>query len=350
MKKKFLAWLSVLRWRLVRKLGGEMPGDRALVARSISPGLYRVEVNYRFMVCKMADLLDERYAGIVREAVWHRLVREMDAAGVLRYELYRTGENSVTVVCGLRGLTVTTSEKREAWIQSGMSSSVLGQVSEKWNGLADERRGAVRHLQMSESEIVSSYRTARDPKRQIGILAELNAVTPREIRQVLEEAGALMLKPRSHGGGRPLSFDAAAARQMFEAGLTDEEMARKLGVPEKRLAEWRRRQGLMRPKYSRHRPAAETEKTTVPAAVPEQKEETMAVMTKSASAPAEKAEKVVTVEALCGLRGHGGRGPVGDGIGRHWYSRPGRPKACAHAWCTDVGRSGRRYECLTTFI
>ena len=69
MKKKFLAWLSVLRWRLVRKLGGEMPGDRALVAQSISPGLYRVEVNYRFMVCKMADLLDERYAGIVREAV-----------------------------------------------------------------------------------------------------------------------------------------------------------------------------------------------------------------------------------------------------------------------------------------
>lgn len=101
-----------------------------------------------------------------------------------------------------------------------------------------EGGGAVRHLQMSESEIVSSCRTARDPKRQIGILAELNAVTPREIREVLEAAGALMLKPRSHGGGRPLSFDAAAARQMFEAGLTDEEMARKLGVPEKRLAEW----------------------------------------------------------------------------------------------------------------
>lgn len=141
MKRKFMAWLSVLRWRLVRKLGGEMPGDRVLVARSINPGLCRVEVNYGFMVCKMADLLDERYAGIVREAVWHRLVREMDAAGMLRYELYRTGENSVTVVCGLQGLTVTTSEKREAWIHSGMSSSVLGQVVEKWNGLADERRG-----------------------------------------------------------------------------------------------------------------------------------------------------------------------------------------------------------------
>lgn len=177
--------------------------------------------------------------------------------------------------------------------------------------MKNEGGGAVRRLQMSESEIVSSYRTARDPKRQIGILAELNAVTPREIREVLEEAGALMLKPRGHGGGRPLSFDAAAARRMFEAGLSDEEMARKLGVPEKRLADWRRRQGLMRPKYSGPRPAAEAQKTTAPAAVPEQKEEAMATMTRSTSAPAEKADKVVTVEALFDLL----RGAVDAGYG-----------------------------------
>lgn len=162
---------------------------------------------------------------------------------------------------------------------------------------------------MSESEIVSSYLTARDPKRQIGILAELNAVTPREIREVLEEAGALMLKPRSHGGGRPLSFDAAAARQMFEAGLTDEEMARKLGVPEKRLADWRRRQGLMRPKGGACPPR--NKETTAPAQPPEQKEESMAVMTKSTSAPAEKANKVVTVETLFDLL----RGAVDAGYG-----------------------------------
>lgn len=43
--------------------------------------------------------------------------------------------------------------------------------------MKNEGGGAVRHLQMSESEIVSSYRTARNPKRQIGILAELNAVS-----------------------------------------------------------------------------------------------------------------------------------------------------------------------------
>ena len=94
-----------------------------------------------------------------------------------------------------------------------------------------EGGGAVRHLQMSESEIVSSYRTARDPKRQIGILAELNAVTPRVIREVLEEAGELPMKPRSRGGGRPLGFDAGLARQMFEAGLTDEQISLETGIP-----------------------------------------------------------------------------------------------------------------------
>lgn len=300
MKRKFMAWLSRLRWKLVHRLGGERPGSRVLVAQPNGPGVSKVEVNYRFMVYRMADLLDERHAGIVREAVWHRLVREMDAAGLLQYELYRTGENTVTVVCSLQGLSAPAMEKRLACMRTGASDRVLEQVAERWNGL-EERRGAVRHLQMSESEIVSSYRTARDPKRQIGILAELNAVTPREIREVLEEAGALMLKPRSHGGGRPLSFDAAAARQMFEAGLTDEEMARKLGVPEKRLAEWRRRQGLMRPKYNRARAAAEAEKTTAPEQTLEQKEESMAVMTTSTSAPAEKANKVVTVETLFDL-------------------------------------------------
>lgn len=164
----------------------------------------------------------------------------------------------------------------------------------------------MRRLQMSESEIVSSYRTARDPRRQIGILAELNAVTPREIREVLEEAGALMLKPRGHGGGRPLSFDAAAARRMFEAGLSDEEMARKLGVPEKRLADWRRRQGLVRPKGGLCPPR--NKETTAPAAAPEQKEENMAVMTKTVSETAAQEAKaapaVVTVEALFDLLRH----------------------------------------------
>lgn len=32
MKRKFMAWLSRLRWKLVHRLGGERPGSRVLVA------------------------------------------------------------------------------------------------------------------------------------------------------------------------------------------------------------------------------------------------------------------------------------------------------------------------------
>ena len=171
-----------------------------------------------------------------------------------------------------------------------------------------EGKGAAK-LHMTESEIVCSYRTARDPRRQIGILAELNAVTPREIRKVLEEAGELAPKSRRHGGGRPLGFDAAAARQMFEAGLTDEQIGAKLGAKPRAIMEWRRRQGLVRPK-GRPRPP-QKEEATAPAAVSEQKEESMALMTKSDSAPAEKTGKAVTVETLFDLL----RGAVDAGYG-----------------------------------
>lgn len=170
----------------------------------------------------------------------------------------------------------------------------------------------MRHLQMSESEIVSSYRTARDPKRQIGILAELNAVTPREIREVLEEAGALMLKPRSHGGGRPLGFDAGLARQMFEAGLTDEQIGAKLGAKPRAIVEWRRRQGLMRPKGRSRLP--QNEEVTAPAAVPEQKEvntEMKKLMDETATQEIKETPAAVTVEALVDLL----RGAVDAGYG-----------------------------------
>lgn len=141
MKRKFMAWMSRLRWKLVHRLGGERPGSRVLVAQPNGPGVSKVEVNYRFMVYRMADLLDERHAGIVREAVWHRLVREMDAAGLLQYELYRTGENTVTVVCSLQGLSAPAMEKRLACMRTGASDRVLEQVAERWNGLKERRGG-----------------------------------------------------------------------------------------------------------------------------------------------------------------------------------------------------------------
>lgn len=56
----------------------------------------------------------------------------------------------------------------------------------------------------TKEEVVRSYREAADPKKQIGIIAELNAVPKKEIRGILEEAGVLkpeakkLTKPEPH--------------------------------------------------------------------------------------------------------------------------------------------------------
>lgn len=44
-------------------------------------------------------------------------------------------------------------------------------------------------MEMSKGEIVASYRQAADLKKQIGILAELNACEKRDIVEILREAG-----------------------------------------------------------------------------------------------------------------------------------------------------------------
>lgn len=52
----------------------------------------------------------------------------------------------------------------------------------------------------SAEEIVRSYRMAADPKKQIKVLAELNACSVKEIRQVLVGEGVLPARDRGAGG------------------------------------------------------------------------------------------------------------------------------------------------------
>lgn len=46
-------------------------------------------------------------------------------------------------------------------------------------------------MEMTEEEIVRSYRLACNPKKQIGILADINATNTTEIRKILEKRGAI---------------------------------------------------------------------------------------------------------------------------------------------------------------
>lgn len=107
-----------------------------------------------------------------------------------------------------------------------------------------------RKYPMTVDEIVTSYRQARNRQTQIGVLADLNVCTRKEIRELLAEAGVLPppAPAAEKKGGRPLSFDEELARRLWAEGMTDAEIAEKLGIPVERLVRWRQRVGLLRPR------------------------------------------------------------------------------------------------------
>ncbi len=103
---------------------------------------------------------------------------------------------------------------------------------------------AERKLPMGAKEIVASYRTARNPKAQIGVLADLNGCSEKEIEEVLVQLGAMKPAERRKPNPRKINVDADAARELLEQGMTDEEAAAALGISTSKFAEWRRESGL----------------------------------------------------------------------------------------------------------
>lgn len=65
------------------------------------------------------------------------------------------------------------------------------------------KASAKRTLPMSAGEIVRSYKQAAKPEEQIGILAELNACTVDEIREILLQFGVELPKAKKRQPGRP---------------------------------------------------------------------------------------------------------------------------------------------------
>ena len=71
------------------------------------------------------------------------------------------------------------------------------------NDTQQRKAPAKRTLPMSAGEIVSSYKQAAKPEEQIGILAELNACTVDEIREILLQLGVELPKAKKRQPGRP---------------------------------------------------------------------------------------------------------------------------------------------------
>lgn len=99
----------------------------------------------------------------------------------------------------------------------------------------------------SPAEIVRSYRMAADPKKQIKVLAELNACSVKEIRRVLVGEGVLPREtevPEEPKKAARKCFDEETARMLYEEGLDDAAIAKATGMTAHTVAKWRSRNGL----------------------------------------------------------------------------------------------------------
>lgn len=109
---------------------------------------------------------------------------------------------------------------------------------------------AAQRLPMSEGEIVTSYKQAANPAEQIDTLTELNNCSRELILEVLRSAGVLQdehIVRKRRKGSQP-HFDRDVARQLYEEGLSDEEIAAKLEVSDYTIRRWRSEDGLYRKK------------------------------------------------------------------------------------------------------
>ena len=105
---------------------------------------------------------------------------------------------------------------------------------------------------MDDTEIRTSYNTAKNQAAQVQVLAELNAVTPSAMAAKLRELGCdvpempeVKQRPlRAHD----LILDETRARALFAEGKSDLDIAEMLGVSVYAFATWRRKNGLNRPK------------------------------------------------------------------------------------------------------
>lgn len=79
---------------------------------------------------------------------------------------------------------------------------------------------------MSEYQIVTSYRDAKHPTKQIGVLAQLNGCSTATIKMILYKHGIITSQaPKSYGKDRFTSDQLRKARMVRREGRTYREIA-----------------------------------------------------------------------------------------------------------------------------
>ena len=105
---------------------------------------------------------------------------------------------------------------------------------------------------MDDTEIRTSYNTAKNQAAQVQVLAELNAVPQAVMAEKLRELGCdvpvLQEVKQKPLRAKEVLFDENRARALFAEGKSDLEIAEMLGISVYAFATWRRKNGMKRPK------------------------------------------------------------------------------------------------------
>lgn len=91
-------------------------------------------------------------------------------------------------------------------------------------------------MHMTDDEIRSSMRKAKNPTEQVKVLAELNACSEAEVRTKLEELGITVPAKKP----KVWKFDTGRACRLLAEGRTDLEAAEMLGISKQTFGDWRR--------------------------------------------------------------------------------------------------------------
>lgn len=85
-------------------------------------------------------------------------------------------------------------------------------------------------MQMTESEICMRYRRAADPRKQVRILAQLNARPANKIAEILAAHGTGVVKPMPRGSVAKLSQEQCAELlRLHREGASQAEIGRLFG-------------------------------------------------------------------------------------------------------------------------
>lgn len=98
---------------------------------------------------------------------------------------------------------------------------------------------------MSDEEIKTMFREAKNKSEQVKILADMNLVNKHQMYNKLKELGcdiSSVKAPRAKGGGRPKAdpIDEIRAMVLYNEGLDDLAISESLGCSVSKVSAWRR--------------------------------------------------------------------------------------------------------------